>query len=225
MPAPTQLVTDSRQARPILGHVNLMVDTLLANASADEQVFSHRPAESSRSRISSRLRAIVRGLLSSGSPAITTAFLGAARRRLTHSTHTTKPIHGALFQQGQDGTEVGPTAELQKTLRRARTLYGAGLGFASLKVLAQPVRAIADIRQENTAAMEGMFAEIDADISQALQSCREEFDSGRLSDVTAARLALDELKAAVKESQVAVQSWRGAYPFERAATSLEYWKI
>ena len=176
----------------------------------------------SRSRISSRLRAIVRGLLSSGSPAITTAFLGAARRRLTQSSHATKPIHGTLFR---DDTDAGPTAELQKTLRRARTLYGAGLGFASLKVLALPVRAMADVRRENSAAMESMFAEIDADISQALQSCREELDSGRLSDVAAARSALDDLRTAVKESQIAVQSWRGVFPFERAAASLEYWKI
>ncbi|KAI0691816.1 hypothetical protein BC835DRAFT_1407202 [Cytidiella melzeri] len=207
MPAPTQLVADCRQGTPILGHVNLMVDTFLANASADE------------------LRAIVRGLLSSGSPAITTAFLGAAQLRLAQSTSAARCSYGPLFHKGQADSDVVPTAGLQKTLRRARTLYGAGLGFASLKVLAQPVRAIAGFRWENNAVMENTFAEIDADISQALQSSREEFESGRLQDVAIARAAIEELKAAVRESQLAVQSWRGAFPFERAAATLEFWTI
>lgn len=144
---------------------------------------------------------------------------------MTQSSHATKPIHGALFQQGQSETDIVPTSELQKILRRARTLYGAGLGFASLRVLAQPVRAIADVRWENNVAMDSLFADIDADISQALQSCREEFDGGRLTDVAAARAALDDLKAAVRESQSAVQSWKGNFPLERAAATLEFWKI
>ncbi len=94
-----------------------------------------------------------------------------------------------------------------------------------MRVLAQPVRAIADVRWENNVAMDSLFADIDADISQALQSCREEFDGGRLTDVAAARAALDDLKAAVRESQSAVQSWKGNFPLERAAATLEFWKI
>ncbi|KAI0338675.1 hypothetical protein BDW22DRAFT_1362772 [Trametopsis cervina] len=207
MPAPIQTMSDSRQSRPILGHVNLMVDTFLANATADE------------------LRAIIRGLLSSGSPTVTTAFLGAARRRLAQPAAAGAAGHPSLFKRGQVEGEVVPTSELHDTLRKARTLYGAGLGFSSLRVLARPVRAIAGFRWHDSALLESTFAEIDADISQALQSSREEWESGRLADIATARAAVDELKAAIRDSQLAVQSWRGVFPFERAAATLEFWKI
>jgi hypothetical protein len=172
-----------------------------------------------------RLRAIVRGLLSSGSPATTTAFLGAARRRLTQAGGVPKTNHEPLFCIDHTGENVIPTVALQEILRRARTLYGAGMGFASLRLLAQPVRAAADFCWKESAILESTFATIDADLCQALQSSREEYEGGRTRDLAAARAALEELKAAVKESQIAVQSWKGVYPFERAATTLEFWKI
>lgn len=73
--------------------------------------------------------------------------------------------------------------------------------------------------------MEQILAEIDADIGQALQSSREEMDGGRVGSLTNARAALEELKSAIKESHLAVASWGGLYPFERAAASLDFWKL
>lgn len=118
-----------------------------------------------------------------------------------------------------------PTAELRRVLTRARMLYGVGLGFASLRLLAQPVRATAKFRWEPGSDIEQVLAEIDADIGQALQSSREEMDSGRGGNLVAARAALEELRAAIKQSQTAVDSWAGVYPFERAAATLEFWKL
>lgn len=77
---------------------------------------------------------------------------------------------------------------------------------------------------EEGSAIESVLAEIDADISQALQSSREEMDSGRM-DITTARSAISDLKSAVKESKLAVENWGGVYPFERAEATLEFWKL
>ena len=118
-----------------------------------------------------------------------------------------------------------PTAGLRTVLTRARTLYGAGMGFASLRVLAQPVRATTVFFWAEGSEMEAVLAEIDADISQALQSSREEMDSGRMVDITIARLAISDLKSAVRESKLAVERWGGVYPFERAEATLEFWKL
>ena len=73
--------------------------------------------------------------------------------------------------------------------------------------------------------MERALAEIDADISQALQSSREEMDSGRVGDIAIARAAITDLKSAVKENRMAVESWGADCPFERAEASLDFWKL
>lgn len=153
------------------------------------------------------------------------AFTDAARRRLAQSGVARKPACDTLFAVRADGRGVGPTAELRDVLTRARMLYGVGLGFASLKLLAQPVRATARFRWEAGGEIEQILAEIDADIGQALQSSREELDGGRAGNLNTARAALEELKSAIKESQLALESWTSSYPFERAAASLEFWKL
>ncbi|EKM52903.1 uncharacterized protein PHACADRAFT_261592 [Phanerochaete carnosa HHB-10118-sp] len=206
MPAPQTLGT-TQARRPILEHVNLMMDTFIANASPDE------------------LRAAVRGLLSSSSPAVASTFTDVARRRLAQTTSAPLPPPESLFARRPGSGTLAPSAELRGVLTRARMLYGVGLGFASLKVLALPVRAAAHLCWEPGSELEQVFAEIDADVGQALQSAREELDSGRAGNLQAARTALEELKSAVREGQAAVAGWGEAYPFERAAASLEFWKL
>ena len=73
--------------------------------------------------------------------------------------------------------------------------------------------------------MEDVLAHIDADISQGIQSSKEEFDGGRVTDIQDAREIGQELRSAVGESQIDVKKWDGAFPFERAASSLEYWRV
>ena len=92
--------------------------------------------------------------------------------------------------------------------------------------IAAPVRAAARLRGDTGGELEAVLDEIDADIGQALQSAREELDGGRAGNLVAARAALDELRAAVWESQRAAEdAGAGAGPFERAAASLEFWKL
>jgi hypothetical protein len=58
---------------------------------------------------------------------------------------------------------------LHDLLIRARSLYGAGLGFASLGVLSSIVRATIGLRWEDEGDMADILAVIDADIGQAIQ--------------------------------------------------------
>ncbi len=173
------------------------------------------------------LRAIVRSTLATD-PTMTSTFTLAARQRLTQvhsSVRPTYPSHSLFRQRECDGRTVAGS-ELSSVLVRARSLYGAGLGLDSLRVLASVVRAtIGHQWEKEDGNLEMIFAEIDADISQALQSTREELESGRASDKGVARAALGELRNAVEDSQRAVGSWGGVYPFERAAASLEFWKL
>ncbi|KAJ3553697.1 hypothetical protein NM688_g3473 [Phlebia brevispora] len=171
------------------------------------------------------LRAIVRGMLSTSPPSVTATFITAAQRRLLQTNAALPPPADALFTRKPETGKVVPTAELRAVLTRARTLYGSGLGFASLRVLAQPVRATTVFVWEDGSDMEAVLAEIDADISQALQSSREEIDGGRVVDIASARAAISDLKSAVRESKLAVENWGGVYPFERAEATLEFWKL
>ena len=99
------------------------------------------------------------------------------------------------------------------------------MGFASLKILARIVNATVGLRWEEDSAMEAALAEVDADISQAIQSSKEEIDGGRVAEIQEARDIVHELRSAVNESQMDVKKWDGAFPFERAAASLEYWRV
>lgn len=117
-----------------------------------------------------------------------------------------------------------PTAELMNSLVRVRALYGAGMGFAGVKILAVVVKATIGLRWDAGSRIEDTLAAIDADISQALQSSKEEMEAGR-ADMVEARQAIENLRTALAESVQDVESWDGYHPFERGVASLEYWKI
>lgn len=166
----------------------------------------------------------MRATLATSPPSLAGSFTAAARQRLVQTNAVPTPHSGELFGARADGRAV-PTAELKSVLVRVRALYGAGLGLASLKVLASVVRCTKGRRWEESGIMENTFSDIDADISQALQSTREELDGGRVSDLGSAREVLRELRTTLRESQEEVKSWGGVYPFERAAATLEFWKL
>ncbi|PPQ97315.1 hypothetical protein CVT26_006633 [Gymnopilus dilepis] len=206
MPAPETVFRYS-DSRPSLGHVNLMVDTFIANASADD------------------LRSIVRNLLATGPPGTAAAFTSAARSRLRQTTSKSLPNTYQLFRRNNvDGLAVA-LPHLHDVLTRARSLYGAGLGFGSLKILASIVRATIGLRWEDEGDMADILAVIDADIGQAIQSSKEEIEADRVLDLSSARETRDTLRRAVQESMVDVKAWGGEFPFERASASLEHWKF
>ena len=144
-----------------------MVDTFIANASADESVHntSHHPLLT----LVISLRSIVRNLLATGPPGLAPAFTSAARSRLRQ---TNSKVHNSpyLFQRQTRDKPSAPTPSLHDLLTRARSLYGAGLGFASLGLLSSIVRATIGLRWEDDGDMADILAVIDADISQAIQA-------------------------------------------------------
>ncbi|KAI0071794.1 hypothetical protein K474DRAFT_1651993 [Panus rudis PR-1116 ss-1] len=206
MPAPQN---QRETGKPVLGHVNLMVDTFLANTNIDD------------------LRAIVRRTLATNSPSVASSFTEAARERLIQVKATTPPSGTGtpLFIRRKDDGLTIPDPELHNVLIRARSLYGAGLGLASLRLLAAVVRGTKGHRWEEGSHLESIFAEIDADISQGLQSSREEIEGGRVPELGVAREAIEDLRTAIKEIQADVETWGGVFPFDRAAHSLDYWKL
>lgn len=46
-----------------------------------------------------------------------------------------------------------------------------------------------------------------------------------MSDISAAREAIGKLWAGVEESSRDVEIWGGEFPFEKAATSIECWRV
>ncbi|KAI6143382.1 hypothetical protein BKA82DRAFT_4185579 [Pisolithus tinctorius] len=189
MPAP-QIVAHSPDGIKAFGHV----DTLIANATIED------------------LRAITRNLLASGSPGLASAFTDAARIRLRQTIAKRIANTNGLFEPELDGIHAAPSSSLDNTLARIRSLYGAGMGFASLGLLVTIVKATIGLRWGRDGSMAAMLAVIDTDISQAIQSCKEELEGGRLW-------------VSVQESLADVKSWGGEFPFERAASSIEFWKF
>lgn len=75
----------------------------------------------------------------------------------------------ALFMLQSQTTPAAPTQHLYDVLVRARTLYGAGMGFSSLKLLTSVIRASVGLRWEDDSDLGTLFAFVDADIGQAIQ--------------------------------------------------------
>ncbi|KAH9913207.1 uncharacterized protein B0H18DRAFT_1050295 [Fomitopsis serialis] len=206
MPAPSSDLS-SRTASSVLGHVNLMMDTFIANANAED------------------LRAIVRGMIATSPPASASSLASLARRRLVQTGAPSVPSPDGLFISDTSRGLSAPTDKLRQVLSRVRALYGAGLGFASLKILAVIVKAAEGVKWMEGSELETLLAAIDVDISQAIQSCKEEADSGRVTNLAFGRAAVNELRAAVKGNRMVVVSGVGGYQFEQGENALDYWKI
>src|SRR5438477_12128534 len=108
------------------------------------------------------LRAIVRNTLSNGTPGFASAFTTAARSRFCQINTKVITTNSTLFTR-TSSDEVVPTPQLNDALTRARTLYGAGMGFASLSILAAVVRATVGFRWDEDGDMAEALAAIDAD--------------------------------------------------------------
>ncbi|KAI0640861.1 hypothetical protein C8Q79DRAFT_993033 [Trametes meyenii] len=164
-------------------------------------------------------------MLATSPPSTAAAFTAAARQRLVRVNATDIPDTAGIFVAETGDNTASPTQKLDGILVRTRTLYGSGMGFASLKILARVIGATIGLRWEEDSAMEDILAIIDADISQAIQSAKEEIEGGRVTDMQDAREVVHELRSAINDSQMDVKKWNGAFPFERGAASVEYWRV
>lgn len=96
-------------------------------------------------------------------------FTTTARSRLCQTNAKCPPNPSTLFTRRQSDGGITPTPQLTEALARARSLYGAGMGFASLGVLEAVVKATIGLRWEAGSEMSEILALVDADISQAIQ--------------------------------------------------------
>lgn len=122
-----------------------------------------------RSLFHSSLRCAVRGLLASGTSGIASAFSAAARKHLRESGALVPPSSESLFVRDSPSGEINPTQTLLETVARARTVYGVGMGFASLEILIPIVEATIDAKWVEDGATAQVLMEVDADIVQAIQ--------------------------------------------------------
>lgn len=99
------------------------------------------------------------------------------------------------------------------------------MGLAGLSVLTQVVRATVGKQWAEDSEMEDVLAAVDADLTQAIQSAKEEIDGGRVADVAATKQAHGALLKALKDEKQDVERWGGDFPFERALSSVELWKV
>ncbi|TFK92063.1 hypothetical protein K466DRAFT_573321 [Polyporus arcularius HHB13444] len=189
---------------PVLGHVNLMVDTFISNATLTD------------------LQDSIRRTLATSPPSAAAAFTAAARDRLVRSKTNAVPDPNTLFVQ-KSSSEWEATPELEAVLRRARALYGSGMGLASLRVLTAVVVAAGRTRWEPDSDLETLLAYIDADISQAVVSAGQEMDAGRTGADEEAETH-KAMASALKACGDSVGAWEGDFPFERAVDSIEQWK-
>ncbi|KAI0790645.1 hypothetical protein C8Q75DRAFT_95882 [Abortiporus biennis] len=203
MPSVTHSIHETNV--PSICHVNLMMDCFLANANIND------------------LRAVVRATLATSPPTTTSVFVTAARKRLERSSATKVPSPIGLFNiQGETAV---PGKALNDALIQARSLYGVGMGFASLRCLTMIVGATVGLRWEEDGEMADTLAAVDADVSQAIQSCKEEVAANRVTDLAAAKAAVASLEKALDDSYHDTQSWGGEYPFEKGSISVRYWSL
>lgn len=200
---------------PPIGFVASLVPARVPDLNTDPELPPNLPPS---------LRATVRILLSSMPPSTAQAFTKAARSRLSSPNASPLPHPQILFYL-DGGIEPTPTTGLYDILAHARALYGAGMGLTSFGVFASIIRTALGLRWTSFGAAADAFALIDGDICQAIQSSKEEIDSGRGGDLDIARAKVADLRAALKESSDAVSRWGGDFPFDRAAATLDIWKF
>lgn len=92
-----------------------------------------------------------------------------ARMRLRQTKADVPPSPCSLFVRQTDSSTATPTEHLHGALRRTRSLYGAGMGLASLGVLTSIVRASIGLRWETESSVERILAALDTDIGEALK--------------------------------------------------------
>lgn len=166
-------------------------------------------------------------MLATSPPSVSSSFVTAARSCLGQSAQRGVGKQTLLFEtrEWHGRLEITPTARLDNLLTYTRTLYGAGLGFDSLDVLTGVVRATTGLRWNSDDHLVDELAVVDADISQAIQSCKEEYTSGNIRDISIARTALRKLRVALNDCRVEVESWGGEFPFSRGHANAECLQI
>jgi len=110
-------------------------------------------------------------------------------------------------------------------LRRARALFGAGLGLQSLPILTLLIHGTHSLHWSEDGEFVDTLAILDSDISQAVQSSLEEVAASNfdnlLGGVEEGIHVVTDLQKALKGCEAEVESWGGEFPFQRGLANME----
>jgi hypothetical protein len=103
-------------------------------------------------------------------------------------------------------------------------LSPTGLGVDTLPIFTHIVQSTFHLRwtTSDSDPLLPHLAIVDADLSQALQSCKEEVAAGFVQsedEIASAKTALDDLYRALEESRRQVETWGGEFCFDRVCSS------
>lgn len=104
-------------------------------------------------------------------------------------------------------------------------MYGVGLGLTALRHLTPAIQQTIGLRWEDDDEMADSLAVLDSDMTQAIQSGKDELMRENGAGLNEARAIVKELRLRLSEASASVKSWGGEFPFERTQASLEYWKL
>jgi len=183
-------------AHPSVHHVNLAIDIILSNMETQD------------------LRAVVRTLLARGDPGTIGTFSSLVRSHITRTQPSPHAPTPTLFARSGSGAIV-PTSQFYRLRSQARVSFGAGMGKASLLPLLQIIRATSGLQWDEDGALAMALAEVDCDIAAAVMTTRDEVRDGRLKDHEGVLSTVAELRSALEDVAIEVESWGGDNPFER----------
>jgi len=192
----------SPPAHPSVHHVNLAIDVVLSNMEVQD------------------LRAVVRSLLARGDPGTIGTFSSLVRSHITRTQPSPRSSSPPLFARSASG-DIVPTSQFYRLRSQARVSFGAGMGKASFIPLLQIIRAISGLQWDEDSDLAMALAEVDCDIAAAVMTTRDEVRDGRMKDHEGVRSAVAELRAALTDVAVEVESWGGDNPFERGLGEAE----
>lgn len=95
----------------------------------------------------------------------------------------------------------------------------------ALRYLTPAMQQTIGLRWEDDDEMADSLAVLDSDMTQAIQSSKEELMREKGVGVNEARVVVKELRLRLSEASASVKAWGGEFPFERTQASLEYWKL
>lgn len=169
----------------------------------------------------------MRSLLASSPPNLSARLITVARGHWKHKLSGCGPPatpSPTLFHASHDGLPK-PTDLFYQTLQDARSIYGAGLGRTALRYLTPVLQQTIDLQWVEDDEMAIALAVLDSDMTQAIQSSKDEMMREGGTSVSETRTVVKELQLRLSEASASVGLWGGEFPFERTQASLEHWKL
>lgn len=142
------------------------------------------------------------------------------------------------------------TPHAHELVGRARALFGAGLGLASLQLLTLLIHGTHGLRWSEDGSFVDALAVLDGDIAQAIQSSAEEIAQQAVAQLVSSSTttsqreaftpyqqqqqvveenwaeegskAVYELRSALKACEDEVEGWGGEFPFQRGLANVEW---